>query len=196
MVTSDWKLLDSYLQHCGYERHLGALSLKAYGIDLRQFLLFISGRSDFHQVDKETLKAYLKHLFGVPLRESSVKRKITCLKGFFAFLEAEQVIEESPFHKMKFSIKIPRRLPEVMNIRDVTELITLAKQNLEKRKSTTREKIDLSSCVEHGDLVAFQDLIIIELLFATGMRVKELSSLNVGDIDLVRRLNDIGSCTG
>lgn len=179
MTTGDILIFNSYLQHCSYEKHLNTLTLKAYGLDLKQFFSFIEGKSEICLVDRELIKAYLKYLFEVPLKETSIKRKLVCLKTFFAFLEGEELIKASPFQRLRFSIRVPKRIPEVMNMTDIRELIGLVKRRLD-------EKPNSSDLRQHFELV--QEAVIIELLFATGMRVKELSNLNVEDIDMSRKI--------
>ena len=179
MTTEDGTILNSYLQHCSYEKNLNSLTLKAYRLDLRQFFVFIEGKSKACLVDRELLKSYTKHLFEEHLKESSIKRKLVCLKAFFGFLEDEGLINPSPFQRLRFSIRMPKRIPEVMNMTDVTALINLARCRARKNSRGSHSR---------SYLFLLQDSIIIELLFATGMRVKELSNLNVEDIDVTRRI--------
>lgn len=181
-------ILNSYLEHCRYEKHLSPLTLKAYELDLRGFLLFIGQERPLSDVDKELLKAYVKYLFEVPLKESSVKRKVVSLKAFLTYLELEGLLSADPFEKLRLSIRIPKRIPEVMSLKDISRLINFAKQELEKNKQNPFDKIDLLSCTDRKSMKLLQNLVIVELLFATGMRVRELCSLCLENIDMTRNI--------
>jgi len=86
--------VSQFLFHCRYEKNLSPKTLKAYSIDLRQFLEHLAAElqiATLEAVDKVALRAYIKSLFG-PLKEKSVKRKVATLKALFHFLEREDAI--------------------------------------------------------------------------------------------------------
>ena len=91
----------------------------------------------------------------------------------FNFLEFEDVIESSPFRKVKISIKEPLELPRVMNIEEVTRLFSVAYKELHKSSAAKKS---------YGYMEKVRDVAVLELLFGTGVRVSELCSLRYGDI--------------
>lgn len=187
---------EKYLEHCRYEKNLANLSLKAYRLDLNQFFQFIHGEVVISQIDKGYIKNYLRYLFEIPLKETSVRRKIICLKSFFSYLEFEGILETSPFRKIKLSIRIPKNVPEVMNMTDVRTLLALPKRELEKKKNCAFNELDIMKCSGFQEMQLLQHVMIIEILFSTGMRVRELSNLNRDDLDFSRniiRINGKGS---
>ena len=73
--------------------------------------------------DKLYLKDYIKYLFEKELKAKSIKRKVGTLKTLFNFLEFEELIEISPFKKMKLSIKLPKRLPITLDIKELRKFL-------------------------------------------------------------------------
>lgn len=182
------ELFDLYIGHCKYEKNLSPLTLKAYQIDLKQFFFFATDIHETQQVNRDFIRRYLRHLFEKQLKVISIRRKMICLKSFFHFLECEDYLEMSPFRKLNLAIRIPQNIPEVMNMTDIRLLISLPKIELEKSLKRTFQEIDLSKITKCRDIYALQNVIILEILFATGMRVNELSKLNVEDVDIIRKV--------
>lgn len=172
-MVSIQESIKEFIFHCVYEKNLSEKTLKAYKIDLKQFIEFQEvGELLIQDVDKIILKKYIQCLFDKKLKEKTIKRKLATLKAFFNYLEFDEQIVVNPFRKIKINIKEPKRLPKTLSIREVKKLLTYvykAKENIDK---------DIYS---YKAIV--RDILILELLFATGMRVSEVSNLNVRDID-------------
>jgi len=179
---------DLYIGHCKYEKNLSPLTLKAYQIDLKQFFIFAADIRETQQVNRDFIRRYLRHLFEKQLKVTSIRRKMICLKSFFHFLECEDYLEVSPFHKLDLAIRIPQNIPEVMNMTDIRLLISLPKIELEKLYKCAFQEIDFPKITKRSDIYALQNVIILEILFATGMRVNELSKLNIEDVDNIRKI--------
>ncbi len=181
-------MYDLYLEYCKYEKNLSSLTLKAYQLDIKQFTRFIEEKAEPHQVNKELIRNYLHYLFERHLKATSIRRKMVCLKSFFTFLESEGRIGVNPFEKIKLAIRIPKKIPEIMNLDDVMILLGLPRKDLEEIKKCAFHEIDFSRCIDYRELQLIQNIVILEILFATGMRVKELSNLNIDDIDTSRKI--------
>ena len=104
-------------------------------------------------------------------KPKSVKRKIASLKAFFHFLEIEEVIELNPFHKIQIKYKEPFILPKTIPLKTIELIMNFAYS--ECKKQTT----------PYGHKIALRNALILELLFATGMRISELCSLTTAQID-------------
>lgn len=182
------ELCDLFIAHCKYERNLSPLTIKAYQIDLRQFRTFLGEAIDPQRIGKELIKDYLRHLFEKGLKGTSVRRKMICLKAFFCFLECDEVLETSPFQKLQLSIKQSNKLPDVMNLNDIRLLINLSRKELPKTDLIASHRIDASRHSDFSAVRKLQGVVILELLFATGMRVGELSRLDIEDLDISRRV--------
>jgi integrase/recombinase XerD len=105
-------------------------------------------------------------------KPASVKRKLVVLRSFFHYIE-EEYGYENPFLRFKFKIKEQKRLPRLIPVEMIQHLLkTLYKQ---KRLETPRSR-------KYAELV--KDIAVLELLFATGLRVSELCALSKSDIDI------------
>ena len=105
----------------------------------------------------------------------TVKRKIASIKAFYSYLEYKEYIEKNPFNKVKVKIREPVILPKTIPLYTVeTFLATIYKQ--QKEANTIYQKRN-----------ALRDAAVIELLFATGLRISELCSLRKNDINLVEQ---------
>ena len=173
------KLFES---HCIYEKNLSAKTIKAYRIDLNQFLKYKNSEDiSLEMFDKLYLKDYIKYLFEKELKAKSVKRKVGTLKTLFNFLEFEELIELSPFKKMKLSIKLPKRLPITLDIKELRRFFKYMydyKQSISKQDTYTYKSI-------------VRDIAVMELLFATGIRVSELSNLLKENINIKKGVINI-----
>jgi len=174
-ITSS-RAIQDFLFHCQYEKNLAEKTLSAYRNDLGQFQSFLL-ESSFSgavvDIGKLLLRAYLKQVSEIS-KPKTVKRKFATLKAFFNFLELDDQIVVSPFRKMQIKIVLDQRLPVVMTLAEVKRLFEYLYEQLEliETKSTARTKL------------LIRDIAILEMLFATGMRVAELAHLTCKDVDL------------
>ena len=167
-------LIEDFLFHCKYEKNLSPLTLKAYSIDLNQFLVFLKTKNieNIQQVDKYILRDYLKKLFesGKP---KTVKRKIASVKALFTHLEFEDIILINPFHKMKLGIKEGKQLPKTIELKKIKKLFSYLYEK--------KEKTNITNNYSYKALT--RDIAVLELLFASGMRVSELATLKLNNIN-------------
>lgn len=161
----------SYLSHCKYEKGLSSQTLKAYQIDLEQFAKFVRGKGI--SPDKATLQSYISKLHQ-QYKIKSAKRKVASLKAFFGYLEYEEKIEENPFAKLRIKLHEPFLLPRTIPLSSIRKLLACA---YSKRKTVERNSYSYRATL--------RDIAILELLFATGMRVSELCTLRPESVDLV-----------
>lgn len=155
--------IQKYLQFCTQRKNLDSKTIKSYSIDLRQFTEFIS-ENNLLWISKSSIENYIDSLHNT-LKPKSVKRKIASLKAFFHYLEIEEIIEINPFHKIQIKYKEPFILPKTIPLKTIEKIMNYA--YLERKRQTT----------SYGRKVALRNTLILELLFATGMRISELCSL-------------------
>jgi len=167
--------IDDFLAYCKFERGLTKLSLKAYRLDLDQFHKVFREVSTVPDITKDIVKQYVQYLFDAGLKETSIKRKLACLKSFLRYLEYEDQIIVSPFRKLNITIRVPRNIPRYLRMDEVQGLFSVVNKVHDKRKNVSITSIEL-----------LQRTIIIEILFSTGIRVSELCSLDLDDIDIAR----------
>ncbi|MDR1126657.1 MAG: tyrosine-type recombinase/integrase [Treponema sp.] len=158
----------NYLNFCRKQKNLSANTIRTYGLDLGQFKRFIHGETI---VTRMLVQNYMESLNDTH-KPASVKRKFAVLRSFFYYVE-EEYGYENPFLRLKFKIKEQKRLPRLIPAEMIQHLLkTLYKQ---KTLETSRSK-------KYAELV--KDIAVLELLFATGLRVSELCALSKSDIDI------------
>lgn len=163
-----------FIRHCRFEKNLSAKTIKAYQIDLKQTVSFLQKKKyslQIQDVTKYQLREYLESISS--LKPKSIKRKIATLKAMFNFLEFEDKITVNPFRKMRIRIKEPKQLPRVMDIREI--------QKIFKTAYTRRQEEGIS---DYSLWESLRDVVTVELLFATGARVSEISNLRTAHMDL------------
>lgn len=170
---------EGFLLHCQFSKNLSNKTLVAYKTDLIQFTAFISERYqqvDTTEIDKSIIRAYLSHLYH-PSKIKSIKRKIATVKAFFNFLESDSIIQRNPARNLGINIKEPLVLPNYLSIEEVKAIFRQAEN--ERRKAGVYPS-------SYKYRVAVRDLAILELLFATGIRVFELCNLKLSDVNLTQ----------
>ena len=161
-----------FLSHCQYERNLTGKTLKAYATDLRQFSAYLSqvGAVEVLDVDREVVRAFLQGLY-TGYQPRSIKRKMATLKAFFTYLEYEDLIPSSPFRKLRIKVDRVKDLPRTMTLDTVRKLFAEAYALRDQAKGQKLE-------------AATRDVALLELMFATGMRVGEVCGLRMAHVDL------------
>lgn len=155
--------MDLFLEFILVEKGLAENSLAAYTMDLQSLQRFlISQNLDLERFTAQTGLLYLLHLRQTGLQNRSLARHLATLRGLFSFLIRERLITDNPMDKLA-NPKLPRHLPDVLSRDDVTAL--LAQPNVH-------------------DKLGFRDRTIFELLYASGIRVSELTGLRPLDVDL------------
>lgn len=157
-----------YLEYCNYRKHLNAKTLKAYRTDLTQYMTFCSGSSE--PLSRETVDHFLTALHK-RYKPKTIKRKIASLKAFFHYLEYIDLMTENPFSKIDTHFREARLLPKTIPFHSIQALLSTLYAQKEKASSDYQ----LRCCI--------RDIAVIELLFATGIRISELCSLKPEDID-------------
>ena len=107
----------------------------------------------------------------------TVKRKIAALKALFTYLEFEDKIAVSPFRKMRVKIKEPLQLPGVMTLNEVKTLF----------RTIYKVRQACSDCSSYTYKSIVRDIVVMELLFATGIRVSELCNLKKVDVNIEQK---------
>lgn len=158
---------DRYLVVCKALKGLSNLTLKAYRIDLKQFCSFMNCRDCF---DKNELNSYINMLHSL-YKPKSAKRKIACVKAFYRYMEIEDIIDFNPFHKIIIKYKEPIKLPRTIPLNCIQNILTYAY----KQHSV--------SFTAYQKTITLRNIVVLELLFSTGMRVSEVSNLKISDID-------------
>jgi integrase/recombinase XerD len=161
--------IDEFLDYLASEKGYSGNTLAAYRNDLTQFLHYLAAGSPeaapdrWDQVDKPRIVSYILHMKELEYASSTVARKVAALKSFFHYLQEEGVVRTNPTLALE-SPKVKKHLPKAISVDDVERLLA------EPLKSSSPKSL--------------RDSALLEVLYATGMRVTELVSLNVQDVDL------------
>lgn len=156
---------ESFLDFLALERGLRPRTLAAYRNDLKRFLVYVSdGRKPpvLTRIDHRVLDRYVAHLRGRKTAPASIRRAQSALRAYFGFLVAEQQLPENPADRMDTPAKA-KKLPEFLSQTEAARLV---------------EAVDPDSPAH------WRDRAVLELLYATGMRVSELTGMSVADLDL------------
>lgn len=158
--------LAAYLEYCEYRKELDRKTLKAYRIDLRQYFEYIC----VDEPDKEKIEEYVTHLHKSD-KQKTVKRKIASIKAFYNYLEETEIIAESPFRKIKVKFKETVTLPRIIPREEIEKLLNHMYQCLNENDKASRKFM-------------LRDVAVIEVFFATGARVYEISNIRDDSINL------------
>lgn len=158
-----------YIEYCTYRKRLDSKTLKAYRIDLYQYAVFCANRKDC--LGKRVVDDFITGLHRC-YKPKTVRRKIASLKAFFHHLEYRELLTENPFAKLDIRFREAKLLPKTIPFHSIQTFLS----TLYAEKSAAESDHQFRCCV--------RDIAVVELLFATGMRITELCSLKPSDIDL------------
>jgi integrase/recombinase XerC len=142
-------------------------TLSAYESDLREFQSFLELRETaFQSIDDVSIRDFLANLYERKLQKSSIARKLACLRTFFKFLVRDRRLRSNPAELIS-SPRLPKKLPSYLTENEATAVVE----------------------VPQGDsLKDLRDRAILELLYASGVRVHELVSLNDENLDMPQQV--------
>ncbi|MCH5281004.1 MAG: tyrosine-type recombinase/integrase [Lachnospiraceae bacterium] len=158
-----------YIEYCECRKHLDPKTLKAYKIDLKQYNDFCSDLSDCFS--RRTVDKFITFLHK-QYKPKTIKRKIASLKAFFHYMEYKELLDENPFTKLDIRFREAKLLPKTIPFHSIQTFLS----TLYAQKELARSQYQLQCRI--------RDIAVIELLFATGIRISELCSLKPEDIDL------------
>jgi integrase/recombinase XerC len=158
------QVFNRYIAYLEAERNVSAYTVRNYTADLIEFFGYVSdeGIKTLRDVNKQTLRAYLAHLIEIGYAKSSIARKLSAIRSFYKYLMREEMISASPV-ATTVSPKLDKRLPDFLTVEDARRLV---------------ESPDLS------EPTGQRDRALLELLYASGLRVSELVSVNVEQVNL------------
>ena len=168
------QLLAQFFEHLRYERNVSEHTLRNYASDLGQFYDYLAPADsegkrrevDIRQIDHITIREWLSTLHAAQKKKTSVARKLAALRTFFQFLVREGLVELNPA-KLVSTPRLEKKLPNHLSIEDAVRFI-----------ETPDTETDLGR----------RDRAILELLYGTGVRVSELTKLDLGDVDFQNKL--------
>ena len=159
--------IDSFLTNLQLEKGLSSNTIKAYSNDCYAFSDWSQKQEfDILNLKEDQIRKYIKHFQSLELSHSTINRKLSSLKHFFLFLHKKKIISFNPISSFSGPKNI-KPLPKSMSIKDVNSLIHAPDSNT---------------------FIGLRDRAMLELLYATGVRISELINLQYTNIDLNRSL--------
>lgn len=162
----------AFLKFLQQEFHYSSNTIAAYKNDLGQFVSYLqennlNNAGSWQSIGADKINGYVTYMKEQPYASSSVARKVAAVKSFFNYLETNQIIQENPTTDID-SPKVKKRLPKTLTAEEVERL-------LEAPASKKSPK-------------NLRDLALLNMLYSTGMRVTEVVSLRLEDIDLANKV--------
>lgn len=165
-------MIDSFLKYLQYEKRVSPHTLLAYQSDLNQLQQFIQQQFQENKIqaaDYGLIRAWIVQLVESGIEPSSVNRKIASLRAFYKFLLREEVISKDPMMKIKV-LKTKKKLPSFI------------------KESEIPEKFEnLANDALNSTFSSLRNVLILEMFYATGIRLSELLQLKDTNIDLINR---------
>lgn len=159
MLNKD--LLEQFRAYLLVEKNFSQYTAKAYTSDVMSFLIWLED-TDVSSVDYNKIREYLRFIYKYNYKKTTVARKISALRTFYKYLYRERVVEANPVAGVS-APKKTKSLPKFLDKEEIEQILNNV--NIESPSG-------------------FRNRAILELLWATGMRISELSGLNFGDLNL------------
>lgn len=158
------ELLTKYFNYFLIERGIAQNTLESYGRDLRRFVSFVEEKrkvTDIKDVNPESVVEYLKHIRNEGLASNSMNRALAALRGFYKYLLREKIINENPLANIELA-KVWMKLPDTISKEEMKTILA-----------------------QPGDqtITAIRNTAMLELLYATGIRVSELINLTMNSVN-------------
>lgn len=156
------KYLSEYLEYLKYQKNYSDETIHSYSIDIEEFLDYINSECiNICEVGYDVVKAWLINLDEKKNKSTTVSRKISSLRGFYKYLINNKVIDSNPFSLVSLPKK-ERHLPRFFYYNELEEMFQVPKLNT---------------------ALGQRDRLLLEMLYATGVRVSELVNIKVSDIN-------------
>jgi integrase/recombinase XerD len=157
-------LVQKFIHFLERDKRLSLNTLQSYRRDIEQYVSYLSdlNLNNISNTNKTTVIAYLLHLQKKGRATSTISRNLASIRSFYQYISKSKIIDHDPTTELE-SPKVEKKLPQILSTQEVELLLEQPK------------------CV---DLKGYRDKAMLELLYATGIRVSELISLDVLDINL------------
>ncbi|MBI5665414.1 MAG: tyrosine recombinase XerC [Nitrospirae bacterium] len=158
------KYIDQFIDFLKGEQNVSPHTLRAYTKDLNEFVSFLD--EEPKDIDHLAIRSYIASLHHKNLKKSSISRKLASIRSYFKYLHREGHVKKNPA-KLVASPKLPKTLPRFLDI---------------------DETFNLMDSPKGGTFIPTRDKAFLELLYSSGLRVSELTSLDVVDLDIKESL--------
>ncbi|HWJ76578.1 MAG TPA: tyrosine recombinase XerC [Niallia sp.] len=152
-----------FIEYLQIEKNYSPYTIEFYSQDIKQFFHFMEGQviNKLEDVNPSDVRIYLTNLFSESLARKSIARRISSLRSFYRFLVREKVVENNPFSAISIP-KLEKRLPDFFYEEELQQLF---------------------SSLDSSSPLSLRNRALLELLYATGIRVGECVSIQLSDLD-------------
>jgi integrase/recombinase XerC len=194
--------IESYLEYLVSVKNSSPHTISNYGKDFRQFVTFLTppgmALPTLSEINHGIIREFVAHLHEQGLKKSSIARKLAALRSFFKYCVREGMLKESPARLVP-TPKLPKRIPSILSAEEMNSFLNrLAEMggSLPKRKNKSKAEWSPAEALalrnepkfrEEG-LLLRRDRALLELLYAAGLRVSELTGLDLVDIEQKERV--------
>ena len=150
-----------FLRYLRVEKNASRFTLRSYQIDLKQFFAYLN-ELEADCIDRKAIRDFLALLAHRGLQPTTMNRKLASLRSFFKFLNARGLVASNPAESLSF-LKQSKRLPQILSYKIIMQAMRLT---------------------DTATFNGVRDRFLIDLFYSTGVRLRELTRLDVGDLDL------------
>ena len=186
--------IESFLEYLCVVRNSSPHTVSNYGKDLRQFLTFLSPPGaqppPLKKIKHTVIREFVGHLHDQGLEKSSVARKLAALRSFFKYCVREELLAENPARLVP-TPKLPKRIPSVLSAEEMNDFLNQlatmtpsgATGGVPRPPASGGRARARRPRSDEAELLLCRDRALLELLYAAGLRVSELTGLNLVDVD-------------
>ena len=155
-------IINKYLDYLKYNKNYSDKTIKNYKLDLKDYFHFLEQESlNYQEVTYEDLRYLFKHFESLKLSNKSIRRHISSIKGFYRYLTLENKVLDNPF----LYVSLPKKESKLPRYLTYEELLEIFQEMPLKTNSDLRNRL------------------LLEFLYATGIRVSEIISISISDLD-------------
>jgi integrase/recombinase XerC len=175
--------IDHFVKYLLYERNASPQTIRSYRNDLELLQQFLTPPGEatmpLGELDHRVIREFVSWLYDRKMQKASVARKLAALRTFFKFCIREKITKNNPAALVS-TPKIPKRVPSVLTAEELNGFLDSLPGGASAKKALARQKHQNEA---DAKLIPCRDRAILELLYASGLRVSELVGLTVGNLD-------------
>jgi len=182
--------IDRFIDYLRYERNASPYTIREYRRDLKDFEAYLTPPGEktlpLMEVDHRVIREYVSSLYDRGLKKSSVARGLASMRTFFRFCIRERYAIQNPA-RLVATPKLPRRVPRVLSAEEMNTFLDGLEETARKQKGR-RVRRTTAKSEQAAAFVLKRDRAILELFYASGLRVSELVGLDLEDIDFAGQM--------